>query len=682
MMFTYDEVCRLGSIALFVCSELRLRRTSSVKLWLPILEGMFFQSLLLLSALTLSDNLKAADAHDEVTAVDTNVEASTIDSETDDDDDDDDQAFERVPVLEGHVRFWRSVYGEWGANDIALHHPSKLERVYRVVRVAEKDKATGSKRRRGDIQKALNETRAALDWLDEHKPSSSDRLSGVRLEVFRRLEGVHAKDKYTRDAGLRAQNGVRERLGEGYRTSGAYAARVREMLTRAGLRDSIVALAFLESLMDIDALSSVGAAGVWQFMGYTAKEYMIANDTLDERRDPILATQAAAHYLSLAHKEVGPWPVAITSYNYGRSGMRNAIRSAGTNDLGALFQNFRHQRWGFSARNYYAAFLGVHDLIEFPESYGLSSVSRKEPWSFDAIRLPFDVGAKKLLACIPHDSQELFMTMNPAIKATTFREDRMLPLGLGLRIPQGLGEFVLEHVLDLREAIVREEQERLERARRSRKVTVKNGDSLSVIAVRFDVSLNALMKLNGLTAQTKIFPGQSLSLPDDAILKSSPTHTSSKEAQHRKDEAEVESASLASEAQGDFTLTHDVANTTDKPSTFMFKRRKGDTWMSIAHWHRVPLAFLLKVNGVHCESGIVIDACGEPVPEQVPIPEERPSYSLIPSAYGLRVAPSVAALKKNASRYVRQESFNDAGGLRFRMKARDAAPNMNWVEVR
>jgi membrane-bound lytic murein transglycosylase D len=251
--------------------------------------------------------------------------------------------FPRVDGLEGNVAFWRNVYAVWSENEIAFHDRKDFHIVYRVVKVPPR---TDGKARRKAIVKARSELTAALKQLNKTQPKTGDGLEGVELEVWTNLKDIRHADKYRRLSTIRAQNGLRERFVAGYVSAGAYERQIRDRLALAGLPEEIVALAYLESLMDIRAVSHAGAVGMWQFMRPTAKEYMHVNNVVDERMDPIIAADAAAKYINQALKEVGPWPVAITSYNYGRAGMRRAIKGAGSDDLGVILKKFTSKRFG------------------------------------------------------------------------------------------------------------------------------------------------------------------------------------------------------------------------------------------------------------------------------------------------------------------------------------------------
>src|SRR3569833_2789157 len=101
----------------------------------------------------------------------------------------------------------------------------------------------------------------------------------------------------------------------------------------AGIPDEIKYLSIVESKLDPYAISRVGATGPWQFMFTTAKLYGLnMDDYVDERRDPIQATYAAAAYLKDAYQEFGDWLMAIASYNCGKSNVERAVEKAGTTD--------------------------------------------------------------------------------------------------------------------------------------------------------------------------------------------------------------------------------------------------------------------------------------------------------------------------------------------------------------
>ncbi len=356
--------------------------------------------------------------------------------------------FDRVPVIEENVRFWRKVYAVWGVNDIALHDRDDLSVVYRVARVPGRGQKKNGLTRSAAISKARDEVVAALASLDKKRPNSAEGLSGVEKEVYENLKHITRADKYKRPADIRAQNGLRERAREGWIALGRYEAGVRAEIRKAGMPQDIIALAFVESLFNIKAVSHAGAAGMWQFMPYTGREYMQVNEVVDERIDPILATEAAMKYLRSARKLLGAWPLAITSYNYGRSGMKRASKAVGSTDFGVIYEKYKsNKRFGFAAKNYYASFLALLDVVKAPETY-FKGVKQKSSWRFDVVRLPFPVLAPQLEKIGALSTGEL-ASYNPALTRRARSGDVALPRGLSLRVPYGEGDAFLSKVVSM-----------------------------------------------------------------------------------------------------------------------------------------------------------------------------------------------------------------------------------------
>ena len=125
----------------------------------------------------------------------------------------------------------------------------------------------------------------------------------------------------------------------------------------------------VESSFDITARSSAGAMGMWQFMRATGREYMRVDRHVDERIDPIESTRAAASYLSQAHRSLGNWPLAITSYNYGQAGIARAVAQIGSDNLVDLINNYSHPYWGYAPKNFYAEFLVAVEIGKNYQQY-------------------------------------------------------------------------------------------------------------------------------------------------------------------------------------------------------------------------------------------------------------------------------------------------------------------------
>lgn len=415
--------------------------------------------------------------------------------------------FTRVPALEPNVAFWKKVYIEWSLNQIAFHDEEDLGLIYRVIAVP----ARGAKNPAGltraeAIKRGQSEVEAALKALAKKNPKSADGLTGVEREVFLNIKDHPRADKYNRLAKVRVQNGLRERFIAGFGNSGLYEKFIRAELKENGLPEELIGIAFVESLFYVGAKSKVGAAGVWQFMSYTGKEYMQLNSVVDERWDPILATEAACKYLKQAKKELGSWPLAVTSYNYGRGGMRGLAENAGSKDFGVILAVSKNKRFGFAARNYYASFLAVLEILRNQDML-LKGVPKKAPWSYDVIRAPFPLYTSQLIATGEMD-QASIDALNPALTNEASAGKVPLPHGISLRVPKGKANAVLSKLNAL------PEKDKLRGLRGVKAVHKASGkQSISDIAKKNGLASDTLAAATGLETSAVPAKGQAIPIP-------------------------------------------------------------------------------------------------------------------------------------------------------------------------
>jgi membrane-bound lytic murein transglycosylase D len=202
--------------------------------------------------------------------------------------------------------------------------------------------------------------------------------------------------KYEKDGGvaalygasdrLRAQRGLRERFKRSVEISGRYEPAFRQIMQSHGLPEDLAYIPHVESSYQTNAKSSAGACGVWQFMPATGRSFMTVNDRVDERYDPILAADGAARYLSQAHRRLGSWPLAITSYNHGQGGMAKAKSQHG-NDIGRIVEHYDGKAFGFASRNYYAEFIAAREVARNAKRYFPEGVNYEAPGEYDRLVL-------------------------------------------------------------------------------------------------------------------------------------------------------------------------------------------------------------------------------------------------------------------------------------------------------
>jgi membrane-bound lytic murein transglycosylase D len=140
-----------------------------------------------------------------------------------------------------------------------------------------------------------------------------------------------------------------------------------KIFREAGIPTEIKYLSIVESKLDPTAISRVGATGPWQFMATTAKIYGLNMDSyVDERRDPIQASYAAAAYLKDAYQEFGDWLLAIASYNCGKSSIERAIEKANAMDFWSIRQYLPQE-----TRNYVPAFIAMSYVMNYGKKHAI-----------------------------------------------------------------------------------------------------------------------------------------------------------------------------------------------------------------------------------------------------------------------------------------------------------------------
>lgn len=139
---------------------------------------------------------------------------------------------------------------------------------------------------------------------------------------------------------------------------------IKGILTENNVPEDFFYLAIAESELDNDILSPVKAAGMWQLMKATAREYgMIVNGQIDERRNPDKATKVACEYLKKAKEKFGTWSTATASYNRGMGGIERALKNQKVKSVYDLYLNKETSR-------YLYRILALKILFENPEIYG------------------------------------------------------------------------------------------------------------------------------------------------------------------------------------------------------------------------------------------------------------------------------------------------------------------------
>lgn len=446
--------------------------------------------------------------------------------------------------LKGYVDFWRLIFTKYGKNHLVFHHRKYPFIVYSVLDFSE---YAGGSPKKFDVIKErasvteTNRIQNALRNLGEgNKPSTPFER---RLQTLFHSLGV-GKDRYLEaiePGQIRSQTGIRERFRDGIRRSGRYLHAIEKIFREEGVPTEISRLPLVESAFDDSAYSSAGAAGIWQFMRFTGKQYMTINAAIDERRDPFISSRAAAQYLAHAYEVLGSWPLAITSYNHGINGTLNAAKTTGSRDLSSIIKHYNGSGFGFASSNFFAEFLAALDVEKHYQIY-FPGLVKDSPWQYNEMRLTRAENYRNLLRLTKSNHEE-FLKLNPALLKPVLRGSAKIPSGFLVKVPLGEGQVIKAIVkhgsvspaqespavkkISLKEISpaqappestkfssqvsnqVGEKQTSSNTKRRT--YTVQSGDSLWSISREMRVPTTQLKRINE-KAQGKIKPGQVLYL--------------------------------------------------------------------------------------------------------------------------------------------------------------------------
>lgn len=209
-----------------------------------------------------------------------------------------------------------------------------------------------------------------------------------------------------------------------------------EALERYGLPLELRYLPVIESALRPSATSRAGAAGLWQFMIGTGKRYGLEVNTLvDERRDPIKSSEAAAHYLSDLYDMFGDWGLAIAAYNCGEGNVQKAITRSGSQE-GADFWSV-YNRLPRETRGYVPAFIAATYIMNYYCEHGIVPHEATLPLESDTVVVSREVTFAQI-ASKCHVSVDELRAINPQ-----YRKD-IVPADYTLRLPAGsIEDFIL-----------------------------------------------------------------------------------------------------------------------------------------------------------------------------------------------------------------------------------------------
>ncbi len=278
-----------------------------------------------------------------------------------------------------------------------------------------------------------------------------------------------------------------------------YEPLITQALAERGLPQDLIYQSMIESGFSPYAYSWAKAAGIWQFIPGTGRQYGMQIDWwVDQRRDPYVATVAALDYLEYLYGMFDNWLLASAAYNAGEGKIGRAIQRYGTRDFFELCQGDYLKP---ETKDYVPKIMAAAILGKYPDRYGLTAEipAILEPWEFETVNVP-EATDMELIAELTGTDEEHLLEMNPSLRRWC------TPPGVddfSVRIPVGSAEGFHEKLA----AIPVEDRLTFKRYK------VGKGDTLSKIAAKFGVSVDSVLKMNTIRNRNRISVGQYLVIP-------------------------------------------------------------------------------------------------------------------------------------------------------------------------
>lgn len=296
-----------------------------------------------------------------------------------------------------------------------------------------------------------------------------------------------------------------------------------QALETYGLPLELKYLPVVESALNPNAVSRVGATGLWQFMLTTGKQYGLeVNSLVDERRDPVKASYAAAHYLSDLYKIFGDWNLVIAAYNCGPDKINKAIhRSKGETDYWQIYPYLPKE-----TRGYVPAFIAANYVMTYYCDHNICPMVAELPVKTDTVMINRDVHFEQIAGVLNMDVAQI-KDLNPQYRRNIVNGHSQLS---SLRLPSTqINNFIdneekiyaynVDQLLSKRTeveinkttptAATTKRSSRSRRRTRSRSVTIRQGDTLSEIAERHGTTVSKLKRLNNISG-TNIRAGKKI----------------------------------------------------------------------------------------------------------------------------------------------------------------------------
>lgn len=438
------------------------------------------------------------------------------------------------PFLSDNVLFWKKIYTDVSTDEGLIHDRKHPLIIYQRIQVGDR----WGKKLDNYVETYKKRIANVLRQIPT-KPLKKRSPEEKRIAaLFQEYSSIH--DIPQAIARIRFQKGLRESFLKGLEQSGMYIDEIFVMIKKQNLPLRLAYLPHVESSFNIKAISKAGAVGLWQFMATTGKRFMDIDRYIDERRDPILSTEAALQLLKQNYKELHSWPLAITAYNYGLAGIKRAVRSTGSKDISVIIKKHKSKSFQFASKNFYSCFLAACEIDENYKRYfklvNMASPLLRKRFILQTPTRPIEICERLNI------SLSEFRALNPAYKESLFEQKALIPKYYTIFLPlsissEDIAGLPIKHPQKIEFSMVQKTTQKTmphfvstkkpryqkkEKNKRNNilKYRVKKGDSIWLIAKKFGSDDHTIRRMNGLSKRSYIYPGQIIRVPTKSFRKS------------------------------------------------------------------------------------------------------------------------------------------------------------------
>jgi membrane-bound lytic murein transglycosylase D len=360
----------------------------------------------------------------------------------------------KIPdLIFNQTKFWFRVYTEFDSNKKIIHDSLHPHIIYDVIDITEilnlpaRAQWLNVQKAEKEVARKVSEIRNKLKKMSQKNPDQFDDEELYWWEQLKTVKGSRKKIIHTASLSVRVQTGQKNFFENGLKLSGQYLDGMEEIFKNHKLPVELTRLPFVESSFVIGATSKVGAAGIWQFMPGIGRKFLKVTDEIDERRNPWKSTVAAAKLLKENHMILHRnWGLALTAYNHGPSGVRQAMKVTGSKDIAKIVRTYRSKNFDFASSNFYTCFLAALYAYTYKDMIW-SDTMIHAPLAYEKVKIKKTVKVRELVAKAQVSDEE-FLSYNPELDRA-MKRNLSVPRGYEIFLPVSVAQSFSESIASL-----------------------------------------------------------------------------------------------------------------------------------------------------------------------------------------------------------------------------------------